>query len=134
MVVLPADPLATSHARAVLPAFYSREDTVANLQAASLLGLAFATGRGELLRAAMKDCIHQPFRADMCPLLPRLLPLAGSGGVLGVALSGAGPSVLLILSGEDVVGESKSMVRGALIDESSCEVAVLSFENRGAGN
>lgn len=97
MIVMPDDPLATSHARAVLPEFYSRRDVVANIQAASLLGLAFASGRGDLLKQAMNDCIHQPYRAALCPLLPLLLPLAGEGGVLGVALSGAGPSVLLIL-------------------------------------
>jgi homoserine kinase len=48
---------------------------------------------------AMRDRLHQPYRAKACPLLPLLLPLAdGSDGsaVLGVALSGAGPSVLLI--------------------------------------
>jgi homoserine kinase len=31
-----------------------------------------------------------------CPLLPLLLPLSGTPGIYGVALSGAGPSVLLI--------------------------------------
>jgi homoserine kinase len=44
----------------------------------------------------MQDHLHQPYRRKACPLLPLLLPLAGNSGVLGVALSGAGPSVLLI--------------------------------------
>ena len=72
-------------------ASYSSADVVANLQAVSMLGLAFAQGRGDLLRIAMQDRIHQPYRAEICPLLPRLLPLAGSNGILGVGLSGAGP-------------------------------------------
>jgi len=131
MIVLPADPLATSHARAVLPGSYSRVDTVANIQAASLLGLAFATGRGDLLRPAMADRIHQPYRAEICPLLPRLLLLARSVGILGVALSGAGPSVLLILSGEDAVEESTGIVRRALVDQSNCEIVVVPFEKSG---
>jgi homoserine kinase len=100
IVVMPAEPLATSHARAVLPDCYSREDAVANIQAAGLLGLAFAQGRGDLLRVAMADRIHQPFRGKICPLLPRLLPLAGTNGILGAALSGAGPAVLVIVDGE----------------------------------
>jgi len=80
----------------LLPATYSREDAVANIQSTALLVAAFAQGRGDLLRTAMRDRLHQPYRMEACPLLSRLLPLAGTPGVLGVALSGAGPSVLLI--------------------------------------
>jgi len=131
MVVMPRESLATSRARAVLPDQYSRADAVANIQAASLLGLAFAQGRGDLLRPAMADRIHQPYRAGICPLLSRLLPLAGSDGVLGVALSGAGPSVLLILSGDEAVEAATVAVRKALADEQSGEILVVGFEGRG---
>ena len=128
MVILPVDSLATSKARAVLPEHYSRADAVANIQAASLLGLAFAQGRGDLLRPAMADRIHQPYRSEICPLLSRLLPLAGSNGVLGVALSGAGPSVLLILAGDSAVLPATEAVRNALVDEPKVEILVTGFE------
>lgn len=95
-LALPSSSLATEKARALLPATYSREDAVANIQATALLVAAFAQSRGELLRAAMKDRIHQPYRKEACPLLPLLLPLSEAPGILGVALSGAGPSVLVI--------------------------------------
>jgi homoserine kinase len=131
MVVMPGESLATSRARAVLPDQYSRADAVANIQAASLLGLAFAQGRGDLLRPAMADRIHQPYRTGICPLLSRLLPLAGSDGILGVALSGAGPSVLLILSGVEAVEAATVAVRNALEDEQSGEILVVGFEGRG---
>jgi homoserine kinase len=131
MVVLPNDPVATSKARAVLPAEYSRADAVANIQAASLLGLAFAQVRGDLLRPAMADRIHQPYRAEICPLLPKLLPLAGSNGIFGVALSGAGPSVLLILSGNEAVAGAKRAVRETLAGEMEAEILVVDFEGRG---
>jgi len=114
IVVLPAEPLATSRARAVLPESYSREDAVANIQSAALLGLAFAQGRGDLLRVAMADRIHQPYRAEICPLLPRLLPLGGSNGVLGVALSGAGPAVLVIVESESNLNAASRAIRAAL--------------------
>ncbi len=107
IVVLPAEPLATSKARAVLPATYSRADVVANIQSVALLGLAFAQARGDLLRMAMRDRIHQPYRAPLCPLLPRLLPLAGEHGILGAALSGAGPSVLVVVGSEGSVPEPR---------------------------
>jgi homoserine kinase len=134
LVVIPTEPLATSKARAVLPAEYSRVDAVANVQAASLLGLAFAQGRGDLLRPAMNDRIHQPYRAEICPLLPRLLPLAGSHGVIGAALSGAGPSVLLIVSGVNAVAEATDAVLQALGSDLDAEILVTDFECQGASS
>jgi len=96
LLALPTTSLSTKKARALLPSHYSREDTVANIQATALLVAAFAQGRGDLLRAAMQDRLHQPYRMEACPLLAMLLPLVENPGILGVALSGAGPSVLLI--------------------------------------
>lgn len=99
LLALPAVSLSTKKARALLPAHYSREDAVANIQATALLVAAFAQGRGDLLRTAMQDRLHQPYRMSACPLLSFLLPLAKNTenpAILGVALSGAGPSVLLV--------------------------------------
>jgi homoserine kinase len=99
LLALPPASLSTKKARALLPAHYSREDAVANIQATALLVAAFAQGRGELLRTAIQDRLHQPYRMEACPLLPLLLPLTQktqNPAILGVALSGAGPSVLLI--------------------------------------
>jgi len=132
IVVLPAEPLPTSAARAVLPESYSRADTVANIQSASLLGLAFAQARGDLLRIAMSDRIHQPYRAQICPLLPRLLPLAGSHGILGAALSGAGPSVLVITGSEAAVAQASGAIRGALEGRMEAELLVCRFVSTGA--
>jgi homoserine kinase len=131
LIALPDVSLATSEARAVLPPSYTRADVVANLQAASLLGLAFAQGRGDLLQAAMRDRIHQPYRAAMCSLLPRLLPLAGAGGILGVALSGAGPSVLLIVKAEKMAA-AVDLARAAMEGEGQVEILQAGFASRGA--
>ena len=81
----------------MLPDSYSRADAVANIQSVALLGLAFAQARGDLLRMAMHDRIHQPYRAPICPLLPRCCLSLGGHGILGAALSGAGPAVLVIV-------------------------------------
>ncbi|WP_353067040.1 homoserine kinase [Tunturibacter psychrotolerans] len=115
-LALPADSFATKKARALLPAHYSREDAVANIQSTALLVAAFAQGRGDLLRTAMQDRIHQPYRMKSCPLLPLLLPLTENPGVLGVALSGAGPSVL-ILSEEADSPTVSAIVRQAAGDQ-----------------
>lgn len=131
IVVLPTVPLATSEARAVLPAIYARPDVVTNLQAVAMLGLAFAQGRGELLKAAMTDRVHQPYRLAICPLLPKLLPLAGQSGILGVALSGAGPAVLAIVESEHIVGEASRAIVRALEDVQKPELIVCRFQAEG---
>lgn len=97
LLAIPENPLATSEARRVLPRLYSRVDLVHNVQSAMLLVLAFSQGRGEWLAEALSDRVHHPYRAQLCPLLPALTILSGTDGVNGVALSGAGPSVLMFL-------------------------------------
>ena len=131
IVVLPAEPLATSKARAMLPASYSRADVIANLQSVGLLGLAFAQGRDDLLRIAMCDRIHQPYRAAICPMLPRLLPLAGEAGILGAALSGAGPAILMVVEGEAALAPAAEAIRRALRGMPEPELIVCSFESDG---
>jgi homoserine kinase len=98
LLALPSTSLATKKARALLPESYPKADAIFNVQRASLLVAAFAQGRLDLLATAMQDRMHQPFRADACPLLKTLLPLAAETEIAGVALSGAGPSVLLFLA------------------------------------
>lgn len=101
LLVLPESGLSTRTARALLPASYSREDSVTNVQNVALLTAAFATGDASILRHAMADRLHQPYRQSVCPLLSALLPLSRRPHTLGVALSGAGPSVLLLCSHSD---------------------------------
>jgi homoserine kinase len=113
LLALPSASLSTRKARALLPETYSRADAVTNIQATALLVSAFAQGRGDLLATAMQDRIHQPYRMEACPLLPHLLPLSGTPGILGVALSGAGPSVLLITDSSAAVLELSTRVRDA---------------------
>jgi homoserine kinase len=96
IVVVPACELATAHARALLPAQYDRSDVVFNIQRAALLGAALASGSWNALRDAMQDRIHHPYRAAVVPGLADALAVDASE-LLGVALSGAGPSVLALV-------------------------------------
>jgi homoserine kinase len=116
----------------VLPESYGLADVVANIQSAALLGLAFAQGRGDLLRLAMKDRVHQPYRASICPLLPHLLPLAGHHGILGAALSGAGPAVLMVVDGEGRLAEATDAIQSTLVRVLEPELAICRFVFNGA--
>ncbi len=111
MLAMPGEGLATEKARAMLPERYSREDAVFNVQRAALLTAAFAQGRLELLRVAMQDRMHQPYRMKACALLEKLLPIAAEREIAGVALSGAGPSVLVVLAAETTVIEAETRLR-----------------------
>jgi homoserine kinase len=93
-VVVPDFVLLTTEARAVLPGCYSREDAIFNVQRAALLIAAFATGTTSAFPAALEDRFHQPYRAPLVPGLEEILQLRAPG-LLGCALSGAGPSVLI---------------------------------------
>jgi homoserine kinase len=97
LLAIPEESLSTEEARRVLPAQYSRSDATTNVQNAMLLLAAFTQDRRDLLASALDDRMHQPYRSRLCPLLPALQQSVGSDGILGVALSGAGPSVLIFL-------------------------------------
>ncbi len=125
LLVLPSLPLATTVSRAVLPDEYSRIATVLNLQRVALLTAAVAAGRGDLLRSATADSLHQPYRSAVCPLLPRLLPLAGSHGILSVTLSGAGPAVLLLLENAAVLSAAQTLVERQVGADPSVAIAEM---------
>jgi homoserine kinase len=93
-IVVPDFDLPTAKARAVLPSGYSRADAVFNVQRASLLIAALATGSTWAFPAALEDRFHQPYRAPLVPGLEEILKLRAPG-LLGCALSGAGPSILV---------------------------------------
>ncbi len=93
-VVIPNYSLPTKESRAVLPECYSRADATFNVQRAALLMAAFATGDSSVFPTALDDRMHQHFRAPLVPGLAEILRLRAPG-LLGCALSGAGPGVLV---------------------------------------
>jgi homoserine kinase len=97
VVATPDVRVETSHARSVLPETVGMPDAVFNLQRALMLVHALENGRHDDLREAMRDRWHQPFRASLMPGLAQALAL-DHPAVLGVSLSGAGPSIVALAS------------------------------------
>jgi homoserine kinase len=96
VVVSPHSQLPTHVARAALARTVSRTNAVHNLQRTALFTAAIAHQRYDLLWEAMKDRLHQPQRESLVPGLAEALALTPMPGLLGVALSGAGPSILAL--------------------------------------
>lgn len=97
LVVIPEFELETVKARGVLPGEISVSDAVYNISRTSLLTAALAAGRLELIGRAMQDRLHQPYRAPLVPGMEKLLAEATQHGALGIALSGAGPTLLCMV-------------------------------------
>ncbi|HEY3937230.1 MAG TPA: homoserine kinase [Bryobacteraceae bacterium] len=95
VVLTPRFPLATSASRGALPEDVSREDAVFNLQRVALLLQSLQSGNYSVLREALQDRIHQPFRQKLVPGLEQALCLEHPD-LLGVCLSGAGPSIVAL--------------------------------------
>jgi homoserine kinase len=125
VLAIPAQPLATAVSRGVLPERYERHAAVSNVQCVALLTAGFARGDGELVRAGMHDWLHQPYRAEACSLLPVLAELRPEDGVLGVALSGAGPAVLVLSKGVAAPGVKEKIRALVSQNEGGGEVEVL---------
>lgn len=93
-VVVPDYVLPTSEARRVLPELVTRADAVFNVQRSALLIVALATGVTSAFPTALEDRLHQPYRLPLVPGLEEISKLRAPG-LLGCALSGAGPSILV---------------------------------------
>jgi homoserine kinase len=95
VAVIPSYELETKKARSVLPQMLAREDAVEASAVSNVLVAALLTKRWELAGKMMAcDLFHQPYRKEFVPQLSLVEKLATQYGAFGVALSGAGPTVL----------------------------------------
>lgn len=130
VIVSPHSQLPTHVARAALPRTVSRVDAVYNLQRAALFAAAIAQQRYDILWEAMHDRLHQPQRESLVPGLKEALALPAMPGLLGIALSGAGPSIVaLVESNEEEIGRrialcfrDESTIRTLDVDNEGCRV------------
>lgn len=97
VLVIPDHELATSAARAVLPDTVARDAVVFNLQHLGLL-LAGMADLGAFSAHAMDDQLHEPYRAALFPQATAIADRLCGAGALGASWSGAGPTVLAVVS------------------------------------
>lgn len=129
VVVTPDRPLPTEKARGVLPAGYSRQDVVQNLQRVALLTAAFCCGSG-LVPELFRDRIHQPYRSGLIPGIADCLEYRHEG-LAGIFLSGAGSSVMAVATGnaEQIADGLVEKFRGNGV---AAQATHLKADNRGA--
>jgi len=101
VAIIPRFELSTARAREVLPLQYSRKDLVFNLQRLAVLTTALGQTPPDpdLIYEAMKDRVHQPYRKALIPGLPEVtsqITPSTHPGLLGICLSGAGPTILAL--------------------------------------
>jgi len=97
VVVVPDTELATADARVVLPDSIARGDAVFNLQHLALL-LAGLADLGGFDAHAMDDQLHQQRRTSLFPEATAIADHLCGAGALGACWSGAGPSILAIVT------------------------------------
>ncbi|SFE49237.1 homoserine kinase [Paenibacillus algorifonticola] len=100
LVAIPAFQLSTEKARHALPKQISMQDAVFNVSRSSLLVAALASGELGLIKHAMRDRLHQPYRAALIPGMAEILAKAADYGALGAALSGAGPTLIAFVESD----------------------------------
>ena len=95
-LIVPDYEVATAMARSVLPEEVPMEDAVYNLSHSALLIEAMRTGRDDLLKEALNDRLHQPYRRKLISDFDRIEKLVKEKGALGFVISGSGSTMLAI--------------------------------------
>ena len=100
---IPDYELATNISRSVLPEEVKMQDAVFNARRCTMFIQSLQTKNSELMKIAMQDKLHQPYRIRLVPGLDEIIDnLKNVDEVLGTALSGAGPSILVISKGNNI--------------------------------
>ncbi len=109
VVAIPDFELSTAEARRVLPDRYSRSDTVFNASHLGILVKGLETGNRGWLTAGMLDRVHQPYRQKLVAGYAEVRSAALDAGAYGMAISGAGPTLLALAAPQQAEGVVRAM-------------------------
>jgi homoserine kinase len=132
VVAIPDFELSTAEARRVLPTQFSRADAIFNTAHLGLLLRGLETGKGEWVKAALQDKLHQPYRQALIPGYDAVNAAAVAAGAYGMVISGAGPTLLALADVAHSQAVELAMVsawKAAGIDN---EVRSLALDTQGA--
>ncbi|MBR6722180.1 homoserine kinase [bacterium] len=132
-VCIPDFELATEIARSVLPKEVPMKDAIFNAQKLAMLLHAVNTKDSELMKSALKDRLHQPYRMKLIPGLDKIMDnLKHFENVLGCVISGAG-STILVISEKNDLDKVRNIVKETWANQNiKCDIRTLSIENNGA--
>lgn len=132
-VCIPDFELSTNIARSVIPQQIPLQDAVYNAKHLAMLIEAVEKKDKKLMKAALKDKLHQPYREKLVPGMREIMEaFKHEEGVLGCVLSGAGPSILIISHKYDV-DKIKSTVKEIWEGQSiKADIRTLKVEENGA--
>ncbi len=132
VVCVPEYELSTVKARSVLPKAVSFQDALFNIKRVSRFLSAIQSKNYEHLREAMEDKLHQPYRKKLVPGFDRVLEKGYQGGALGVALSGAGPSIFAFAKENNSAKVARNMEKGFLSAGYRSKSLVLELNKKGS--
>lgn len=132
-VCVPDYELSTDISRSVLPKEVPMSDAVFNAQRLAMFIQAVNTKDAELMKLALHDRLHQPYRMKLVPGLDKIIDnLKHEENVLGCVLSGAGPSIVII-SQKNNLDKIKSIVRDTWADLNvKVNIMTMPVESQGA--
>ncbi|MFN0121518.1 MAG: homoserine kinase [Blastocatellia bacterium] len=116
VIAVPDFEMETAKMRAVLPKLLPLSSAIYNIQRAALFQAAIAEGRYELLGEALRDQLHQPYRAPLGAGLEDILRMNDDRekfpGLLGTAISGAGSTMIAFATGncDEIAAAMKSRI------------------------
>ncbi|MBQ8569164.1 MAG: homoserine kinase [Oscillospiraceae bacterium] len=131
IVAVPDFELKTEQARACLPKEISHRDAVYNLSRAALFSASLLTGKYENLRTAVDDKLHQPYRMELIPHAAEVFDTAYSLGAYAAYISGAGPSIMMIVDAENCFFAGKLRFALDRAGLSAWQVHELHIDNAG---
>jgi homoserine kinase len=129
VAVIPQETLLTKDSRDVLPIEFSREHAIKASATANLLVASLLSQNWKLAGKMMaRDLFHQPYRKPLIPAYLEIEDMAKSNGAFGVALSGAGPSVMCFTE----KGRGKQLAQVLQDVFSNMTVKLLTIDNTGS--
>lgn len=129
--IIPDFRLSTKDAREVLPKEISMKDGVYNVGRAALMVTALANGNNELLKFSCKDSFHEIYRSKLIKGFDDVKNEAYRLGALASYLSGAGPTIMAIIS-KGQVGFSNKIKEFLEAKSLNWAIHELSIDNEGA--